>query len=230
MTGVPDAYPPPAATPEPRSSAKSRNSDPEFRRLLHPLAAMAERTGCAVVLNRHHKKGGGPAMERGGGSIAVNAVARATLAAVRDPDDETGERRVLGIVKANLLPQAERQSLAYRIVGATVTGRGGEQIETSRIEWLGTDVRTLDDIYAVADDTGRASVTADCAAALRELLADGGVSAEEVKAALAKEEFSASAIRRAKHVVGISREAGTIYRIDWADSPWMWALEPPENA
>ena len=84
------------------------NRDPDVRRLLHPLAALAERSGAVVVVNRHHRKGAGKAIERGGGNIAIGAVARAVLAVVKDDTDETGERRLLGVVKANLLPEVER--------------------------------------------------------------------------------------------------------------------------
>lgn len=201
--------------------------DTDLRRVLHPLAAMAERTGCAVIANRHHKKGGGRAMDRGGGSIAVNAVARATLAVVRDPDDETGERRILGIVKANLLAQADRASIAFRITGAQVTNKTGAPIDTSRIEWLGKDTRTLDEILALGDDRERATITNDCAAALRELLADGPIPADEATAALRREDFTPSAIRRARHIAGVTRDNGTIYRTGYTAGNWMWALTAP---
>lgn len=210
-------------------TSTNAHRDTDLRRLLHPLAAMAERTGCAVIANRHHRKGGGRAIDRGGGSMAVNAVARASLAVVRDPDDETGERRILGIVKANLLAQADRASMVFRIVGAQVTNRAGGVVETSRVEWLGKDARTLDEVLALGDDTERASVTADCAGSLREFLADGPMLADDVIAKLRGEEFSPSAIRRARQIVGVTRDAGTIYQRGFR-GPYMWALEPPTDA
>src|SRR5690606_8084484 len=50
----------------------SMNCDADVRRALGPLAAMAQRTGVCVLLVRHlNKKGNGPALYRGGGSIGL---------------------------------------------------------------------------------------------------------------------------------------------------------------
>ena len=60
--------------------------DQDVRRALHPLAALAEATGAAVVLNRHFTKASGQkAIHKGGGSIAITAVARAQMLVMRDP-------------------------------------------------------------------------------------------------------------------------------------------------
>ncbi len=201
------------------------NRDPDTRRLLHPFASLAERTGAVAIVNRHHRKGAGKAIERGGGSVAIGAVARAVLAVVRDDDDETGERRLLGVVKANLLPEVEKASTAYRIVGAQIDGGGGRVIETSRIDWLGSDERRIRDLLHRADDEAGGGEAKDCATAIRELLADGPRSAKEAETDLRGQGFSASTIRRARERVGITRDAETIFRDGFGPGGvWMWRL------
>lgn|GEM_PF-3456641 len=87
--------------------------DQDVRRALAPLAALAERAGCAVVIIRHLNKGaGGSAIYRGGGSIGIVGAARAAFVVAKDPDDATA--RVLAPVKCNLAaPPASR---TFRVV------------------------------------------------------------------------------------------------------------------
>ena len=199
------------------------NRDPDVRRLLHPLAEIAERTGAMVVVNRHHRKGAGKAIERGGGSIAIGAVARAVLAVVRDDTDETGERRLLGVVKANLLPEADKSSTAYRLVGATIEGPAGEVIDTSRVEWLGQDERRIRDLLARTDDEAGSGEAGECAKAIRALLDDGPMRGAEVEADLLGQGFSKATIRRARERIGITREAGAMFNEGYG-GPWSWRL------
>lgn len=211
-----------AAIPEGTNSHR----DTDMRRRLHPLAAMAERTGAIVVVNRHHRKGaGGPAIDRGAGTLATGAVARAVLGAVRDPDDDSGERRILGVAKANLIAESEKASMAYTIVSATVAGLDGALVETSRIAWMGSDSRTLNDVLAAGDDTKKSEKTRECADAIRELLADGPMAAKEIEAALAREEYKPATIRAARPRAGVSRELGTMWQ-DGFRGPWFWSLTP----
>jgi RecA-family ATPase len=86
--------------------------DQDIRRVLASLGYMAGRTGAAVVIVRHLRKGAGSAIERGSGSIGIIGAARAGLLVAPDPEDEG--RRVLALTKSNLakMPQA----LAYRLV------------------------------------------------------------------------------------------------------------------
>jgi hypothetical protein len=87
-------------------------SDQSSREVLHELKRVAERTGAAVVALRHlNKKGTGPAMYRGGGSIAFSAAARSVLTVGRHPDDPTA--RVLASTKCNLAPTP--RAVEYRL-------------------------------------------------------------------------------------------------------------------
>ena len=114
--------------------------DHHVRRVLAPLADMAEETKAAVLVVIHTNKGAGtePLM-RISGSIGFTGAARSVLLAADDPQDES--RRILAVVKSNL---AEMPApLAYRLTGVDLDGG----ITTSRVEWLGeapeVDVREL---------------------------------------------------------------------------------------
>jgi hypothetical protein len=114
--------------------------DHHVRRVLAPLADLAERARVALVVVIHTNKAmGTEPLMRISGSIGFTGAARTVLLAADDPQDDN--RRILGVVKSNL---AEMPApLAYRVVGEVVH----DGIPTSRIEWLGeapeVDVREL---------------------------------------------------------------------------------------
>src|SRR5262249_26566324 len=90
------------------------NSDQGVRRALLPLAGLAARHFCAILLIRHlNKLLGGLALYRGGGSIGFLAACRSGWLVGRDPQ-EPG-RRVLAQVKNNLAPP--QPSLAFALEG-----------------------------------------------------------------------------------------------------------------
>ena len=66
-------------------------------RALAPLARLAERLVVAVVIVRHLTKNSseGNPLYRGGGSIGFVGAARSGLLIASDPDDETGESRII---------------------------------------------------------------------------------------------------------------------------------------
>jgi hypothetical protein len=114
--------------------------DHHVRRVLAPLADLAERTGVALVVVIHTNKGrDNEPLMRISGSIGFTGAARTVLLAADDPKDET--RRIFAVVKSNLAEFPP--PLAYRVVGVQLEGG----ISTSRIEWLGQapeiDVREL---------------------------------------------------------------------------------------
>src|SRR5262249_21350270 len=86
--------------------------DHDVRRVLQPLAQLAEETHVAILLVRHLTKQPGPkALYRGGGSIAFVGAARSVLLAAPDPDDP--DPRTLAPIKSTLSapPAALRFSL-----------------------------------------------------------------------------------------------------------------------
>src|SRR5205823_11388701 len=60
--------------------------DQHIREVFTPLAHLAERTGCAILLIRHLTKGPSPnALYRGAGSLGILASARTSLLVAADP-------------------------------------------------------------------------------------------------------------------------------------------------
>jgi hypothetical protein len=113
------------------------NDDKSVRRALAPLADLASRYKCAVLLVRNlNKSGGGQALYRGCGSIGFVAACRSAWLVGRDPRQP--EQNVLAQVKNNLAPY--QPSLAYRVVN--------RQPQPPLIEWLGTVDRKAGELLA----------------------------------------------------------------------------------
>jgi hypothetical protein len=86
--------------------------DADVRGLVSPLAALAERTGAAMLGIMHLSKGTQrPAIYRAVGSIGFAAAARIVLAVAKDPEREN--RRIMAVVKSNL--SATPPALAYTL-------------------------------------------------------------------------------------------------------------------
>lgn len=179
--------------------------DQDVRRTLRPLAAVAERTGAAIVIVRHLRKGSGTALYRGGGSIGIVGAARSALMVAVDPDDDGA--RVIAPSKSNLSQLAP--ALRWRLVDV-----GG----VARVEWLGVaDGVTADDLAQVTttrdDDEQRSAIDA-AADALRELLEQGKRRTTEVeKDVRAMTGASPITIQRARAKAGVKalREGGHWY-------------------
>jgi AAA domain len=136
--------------------------DHHVRRVLAPLADLAEETRAAVVVVIHTNKGvGSEPLMRISGSIGFTGAARSVLLAADDPQDES--RRILAVVKSNLAEMPP--PLAYQLTGALLNGG----ISTSRVEWLGeapeVDIREL----LVSRDPEERGATEDAQDFLREL-------------------------------------------------------------
>ena len=87
--------------------------DQDVREVFTPLAQIAERTGCAMLIIRHLNKGSADnPLYRGAGSIGIIAAARMGLIVAPHPDDE--QQRILATTKNNLSKLAS--NLTYQIV------------------------------------------------------------------------------------------------------------------
>jgi KaiC/GvpD/RAD55 family RecA-like ATPase len=112
--------------------------DADVRKVLRRLRALAERTGCAVLVIRHPRKATTPsAILSGGGSIGIIGACRSGLLLAPDPDSDGG--RVFASSKANLSVQPS--SLRLRIV---------EQDGQPVIAWQGPCGHTADGLLAAA--------------------------------------------------------------------------------
>jgi hypothetical protein len=184
--------------------------DADVRRVLAPLADLAERTGVAFLVNRHlNKAAGGNPLYRGGGSIAFTGAARSVLLAAQNPDDETGTRFVLAGLKSNL--GKKPPALAYHIEGAA----NG----SSFIVWDGASKYNADDLLAVSDPEERGAL-ADAVAFLRDHLQDGPCKAGDVQKAASAAGIAERTLRRAKERLKVRAErVGAI-----TDAHWEWRL------
>src|SRR5947209_9424074 len=89
------------------------SSDQSVWEVFTPLAQLAERTGCAVLIIRHLTRGNaGNPLYRGAGSIGIIAAARIGLIVAPDPSDQS--KRILATTKNNLSKQVS--NLTYQVV------------------------------------------------------------------------------------------------------------------
>lgn len=173
------------------------------RRVLAPLAAMADETKAAVVAVRHlNKSTGASAFYRGAHSVGFGAAARTVLLVAADPDDD--ERRILAPVKVNLVQKPAALAFALESVGSV-----------ARIRWLGTTTHDASSLVAPpARDDERDDVD-EAAALLRGMLTDGRMAARLVQAAARDAGVSPWHLRkaRARLRVAIDRDGfgGKVY-------------------
>ena len=188
--------------------------DDDMRRLLGPLARMAERTGVAILGVMHlNKKQTANVLQRATGSGAFGAVARSVVLVGPHPEDAelppNDQRRVFAPAKMNLGPLGE--SRTFRI------GDRG-------VRWEGETTVTARDM-AVADMTGAADdgKLAQAIALLQAELAGGPRPAAAMLARGRELGISEKTVRRAKDVLGVvsRQEAGE------GDQRWTWRLPDP---
>jgi putative DNA primase/helicase len=185
------------------------HKDQDIRRVLSRLAALADRTGCTILLLRHlNKASGRDPLYRGGGSIGIVGAARAGLLVAPDPDDP--ERRVLASVKSNLGPAPD--SLAYRLVEAGEFG-------VARVQWEGQTGHTARTLLAQpSDDDDGAGTEAE--QWLDDYLTEqGAVSSKTAKADAAKAGIRERTLKRASQSLGVIVESRGFPRVTWWSLP-----------
>ncbi len=199
--------------------------DQDVRGVLHQLAAMAEATGCTMVLIRHlNKAGGGSPLYRGGGSIGIIGAARAAFIVGRDPDDQ--DRRILACTKLNLA--VEPASLAYRLVSDDTLG-------CARVEWEGgVDMAAGDLLRGPRDDEER-SERDEAVDWLTDYLSEAGGSApfKNVVRAARAEGIAERTLKRARERAGVeSKRTGFPSTTVWSLSvgPQSGQLGQPSGA
>ena len=174
---------------------KNANRDQDVRAALAPLASMAERNDCAIIILRHLNKSlGSSPLYRGGGSIGIIGAARFGLIVAKDPEDPSGHRRVLAPQKVNIGP--EPPALAYCLESVPGT-------DVARIKWLGeTDISTAHLLDSVQSDAER-SARAEARAWLADFLRDGPVAVKDIKREARQDGISDRTLERVKSDLGI---------------------------
>jgi RecA-family ATPase len=150
----------------------------EVRSVLEPIGEMAERLRVAVLAITHLNKSDGKAINRFVGSIAFVAAARAAFMVVKDPDDDTGTRRLLLQVKNNIA--ASQSGLAFRLEQREIA----PGVIGSSVAWDDSAPITLSADEALNGQGQKAKQTAkdDAVEFLRDLLAEGPVDVLDIEA------------------------------------------------
>lgn len=185
----------------------------EARTITAPLAAIAERQGCAIVAIRHLNKsrGGGNSNNAGLGSIDFHAAARSVLLVGKDPDDES--KRALCQTKNNLAAFGEPQ---------------GYTIEGGQFFWTGTSDLTAGRILSFAGDTDERDAQAEAVEFLRAALRDGERPAKELFNEAKQLGLTTHSLRAAKkHLKIKSLKKGGEF--GGKGARWMWEMPDTQD-
>jgi putative DNA primase/helicase len=192
--------------------------DAEMRRVLAPLAVLADKHRVAVVALVHMTKGSsdGKALYRAMGSIAFAALARIVLAAGGDPDQP--ERCYLMPVKQNICKPSD--TLAY-----SLKADPDDEDAAARLEWEAQPVEGIrpEVILGAGGSSSDRDHQQDAADFLKQLLADGRMRAEEVMQASKGHGYSSSTINRAKARAGVRS-----YKEGFRGA-WYWELDAAKS-
>lgn len=107
----------------------------EVRRNMNALKLLGHEYGCAIMVIRHFRKGGGGKYDAGHGSVDFIAAARSTLAIEVDPDEPIKKRLMVHSLSSYSLPG---QTIAFEVQGLT-----------ERLVWLGYSEWTADDLQSI---------------------------------------------------------------------------------
>ncbi|MCL2482024.1 MAG: AAA family ATPase [Propionibacteriaceae bacterium] len=188
--------------------------DQDVRGVLGPLADMADRTHCTVILIRHLNKGTGQAIYRGGGSIGIIGAARSAFVVARDQDNP--DRRLFACQKSNL--GKEPPTLAYRLVET--------DFGCARVEWESNPVEDMTAENVLSGSPGNNGPRGNEADRwLKGVLADGPREAAEVIAEASTVGFDKKAVQnarsRARNPTITSTKSGM-------NGGWIWSLAVPK--
>lgn len=184
----------------------------ECRAISAPLAAIAQRTGCALVAIRHlgKSRGGGHALNAGIGSIDFTAAARSVLLVGKDPDEPM--KRAIVQIKNNLAPHGEA-------VGYT--------LDAEQFCWTGASDLTAGRILSGAEDEEERGSMAEAVDFLRVALSDGGRDAKAIEAEAKQAGVNPATLRRAKARLGVrSHKVGMP---NTRLQKWVWELRATEG-
>jgi hypothetical protein len=173
----------------------------EIRPILKRISAIAEKTGCAIVMIGHLNKGMGKSQYRGLGSIDIQAAARSVLTVGRVKDKQY--TRAIAQGKNNLAPE-----------GQTI---GFELDPDIGFQWLGVIPVTLDEL--LSGIMQERDTTYDRAIDfLKTELAEGEKPAAFLFEKAAEQSIQERTLRSAKQALAVSSFK--------KDNRWYWAALP----
>jgi hypothetical protein len=171
------------------------NSNQSVRRALLPLAQLAQKHQCVMLMIRHlTKKAGGRSMYRGAGSIGFLGACRSGWLVARDPGD--ADRRVLAQVKNNLAPV--QPSLAFTLHAKESGG--------TELCWLGTSALTADQLLAGERPSARGVPRDTARDFLEEFLQQGPQTSRAIWEAARRQRLSERTLYRARRELKIRVE------------------------
>lgn len=207
--------------------------DAAIRRVLAPLARLAEDLDLAVLVVIHlNKSTSTDPLTRICGSIAFGAAARSVLLVGQEPESESEEEsdtsdalltrgQVVVHAKCNYGPKTA--SRRFRIVEHSVPSAEG-CIRTSRVVW-GDDAPGIraEDLLRERDGGGRkATAIKDVMAFLKRILVDGPLAAAEGERRCEAAGFTTATVRRAKTALGVVTQS--VRSSGGLVAHWEWRL------
>jgi hypothetical protein len=166
-----------------------RNDEGSVRDALTPLGKLAEKTGVAILAIMHKGKSGGgngrTHLQSLLGSTAFGAIARTVWIVERDPEDESGDRRIVGVVKSN--------------IGYMPKPLVWSREQDGPIIWHGTSNYSMDDLLSADGPEPRREADAF----LTEFLAGGSKASSEVYAAGKANGLTEKQLRSASKRLGV---------------------------
>jgi hypothetical protein len=184
------------------------SNDAAMRAALLPLAVLAVRHRCVVLLIRHlNKRGGWRAEYRGAGSIGLLGMCRSGWLAAHHP--EVAGRCVLAQVKNNLGPR--QPSLAYEVKA----GAGGQPV----VCWGEALAWSADELLGSAAARRREVPRDRARGLLVDLLALGPRLLSDIWAEAQKARLTESTLRRAADELGVRSQR--VWREGRVQSWWL---------
>ena len=198
----------------------SLESMSDMRRLLRPLAALADETGTAVVLLHHEGKARrADLMHAGVGSIGIMGAARSALFCGKHPDSEG----VYVMLHAKASEEATAQPVAYRLERHEL----GNGASTVKMELDG--VSNVDPLNVVnrplPESDGDRGAIAEAIQFLENFLSEGPVLKSEILSAARKEGIAPKTLRNAREELRVESkpfEQPGVSRNRW---PYAWQLQ-----
>ena len=170
------------------------------RPILKQLGAVAERTGCAIILVGHLRKSGGRASYRGLGSIDIFSAARSVLTIGRV--DVSSNIRIVVHNKSNLAPAGPAQTFGLD----PATG----------FYWAGETDADVDEVMNGSGRNRSENKSTEAQSFIRTILQNGAVPSADILAMAQERGIAEKTLQRAKSELGVySRKI---------DGMWCWEL------
>ena len=188
---------------------KDSHKTSDVRGILAPLNVAAYEAGAAIVLVNHlNKSTGQSAINRGQGSNAWAAAARAVFGVIADKEDH--QKRFFATVKNNLGADGADTNLSYRIESYQLPG-SDPAIVTARIMWDAAPVtQSAAELFAQSDIAdGERNDQDEARDFLLEVLSAGPMKVEELQVATRKAGHHWPTVKKAKQYAKIvSKRSG----------------------